>query len=359
MVVMLVLPGVLAVVDWTVVVVDWREAMVDLWVERVVIGEIRGGQNSGLVEVHGLDIMGIVTRVRQLGMVASMLTIVMSSLEGELFVITLVAVLGVVAIIFVLLVVGVGQVVVLMLVVSIVIVVGDVAMAMCGLVRGEEWGLNVLINDLVRKDLLDMMVGVKGNLVVTIVMDLLVMMRLSNSVVSGLLNDAMLNRVGVVLNRTRVVLNWAAVMVTSYLNPVIVSLGKNLVRDFDLASLMMSELSLPELIHRVVSLVDWLVSSLIRLLVMKRFAEDWLEVLMLVGMDMKVSLLIVVLIAIAFLLVIVGESLVLFASDGISSLDPAGNLVRRMSRLVDVVLNVVITFVSDLMLDSHILDLRG
>ena len=86
---------------------------------------------------------------------------------------------------------------------------------------------------------------------------------------------------------------------------------------------------------------------------------DRFQVLVGLRMDVKVGLLVIMLVTISLFLVVMRESVVALATNGVFSLDPTGDLVRGMSQLVDVMLNVVLFLVSDAVLDSQILQLLG
>ena len=86
---------------------------------------------------------------------------------------------------------------------------------------------------------------------------------------------------------------------------------------------------------------------------------DRLQMLVSLRMDVKVGLLVIMLVTVSFFLVVMCESVVTLATYRVFSLDPTGDLVRRVSQLVDVMLNVVLFLVSDAVLDSQVLQLLG
>ena len=220
-----------------VVVMDRVKPMVDLGVVRVMVRKVRSGQDSMLMVVNGLDVVLVVVRVVQLGMMV----------HSVPRVVTLCVVVS-------------STMVLMLLVAGFAVIMGDIIVAMSVMVGSKGWlvlmmsvydlvvvGVN---NSFVMRLLNNDVLGVDGDLMVAIVVDVLVVVLSCHCVVFVivdsrlrsvvLVSDLMTSfRMAVTLNRMGVVmLNGAAVMITSHLNPVIVSLGHDLMRSLN--DLMMS-----------------------------------------------------------------------------------------------------------------------
>ena len=217
-----------------------------------------------------------------------------------------------------------GNIVVLVLIVSIVVVMGDIGVTMSVMIGFKDGMTNgvVLRNDMLRMD---------SNLMVAVVAYILVVVMASHGVIHIVVGGRLSSVVFVNNLMSHHVLDWVSVMslygttvmVMSHLYPVIVTLGQDLMRPFNL--IVASQISLPECIDVMISLVSGLVVRLVRGIVRRKMLG--LDVLASVRMDVKVCLLVIMLITIVFVLMIVDKPIVSLVSNRITSFDPASNLV--------------------------------